>query len=1051
MSNTCFACHGPDEEDNASGYRIDSFEAATSSVPSDDQIVGIKPHSPESSEVYLRIMGKSDGEQMPPSEFRHQLTDYDKALFEKWIAQGATYEQHWSYAPIKRLSVPLTEKHAEQVYNPIDAFVVMRLEEEGLSPSTLADKATLLRRLSLDLIGLPPTPQELQRFLDDESKDAYEIEVSRLMSSKHFGERMASSWLDLVRFADTVGFHGDQNQRIFPYRDYVINAFNKNMPFDQFTREQIAGDLLPSPTEEQLIATGFLRLNMMTREGGAQLNEYLAKYRADRVRSIGTAWLGSTLGCCECHNHKYDPFTAKDFYSLGAFFDDLRQWGVYSDYKYTPTPDLQGFANDFPFPPEIRIDSPVLKTEMEMLARERDDRLLEELGDSGLESDDFEAWLVRTENFTRKYPSGWIPASIDSATSSGPTKVDFAGEGTMLLTGEAQKQEQITVTTSLLEVTTVNSIRLEVIPNESHINFVGRSPEGRFSLSLKVSVVTPEPMALATGLDTTTEGPIAPEAGAIGSGKPPVSSKPITFAWAQADRQDPKKYSGGDETLFLQQPWLGGLPKFQVPFNETSKTHTAVFHFEKPIELLPNQKVRIVISSGDVGKIRLSFTPIGHAIAGMSACSESLLSALKTATEFNQAAWDRNVQATLLSAWHRSTVPIAEQHEISRYYRDEMLKCRSGSTMSLIAQSISADKIPVSRVLPRGNWQDESGELAPPGVPHFLPQPGSIHQESETPARLTRLDLAEWITSKNNPLTPRHFVNRTWKHFFGMGLSAKLDDLGSQGEWPSHPLLLDWLASEFVDSDWDMQHVIRLIVTSRAYRQSAAVRTDLTDIDPDNRLISQQSARRLEAEAIRDNALAISGLLFKDYVGGPSVLPYQPEGYYSNLQFPDRKYVPDKDYRQYRRGVYMHWQRTFLHPMLVNFDAPSRDECSADRPLSNSPQQALTLLNDPTFVEASVAMTQRLLSEKPDATFDETLDHAFLIALARKPSGSERQALASLFQTQQAYFDQHPDDARKLLAIGLPLKKADGDLADQAAWTQVCRVILNLHETITRY
>lgn len=1037
MSNTCFACHGPDEEDNESGYRIDSFDNATKALPSDDQIVGIKPHAPEASEVYLRITGKSEGEQMPPREFRHQLSDYDKALFEKWIAQGATYEQHWSYTPIKQSSVPVTEKHADKIDNPIDSFVVARLEEEGLSPSPTADKATLLRRLSLDLIGLPPTPEELQRFLADTSKGAYETEVNRLISSEHFGERMASSWLDLVRFADTVGFHGDQNQRIFPYRDYVINAFNKNMPFDQFTREQIAGDLLPNPTEEQLIATGFLRLNMMTREGGAQPKEYLAKYRADRVRSIGTAWLGSTLGCCECHNHKYDPFTAKDFYSLGAFFDDLRQWGVYSEYQYTPNPDLRAFTNDYPFPPEIRIESPVLKTELERLARERDDRLLMQLGDVALESDDFESWLVTTDSFARKHADGWIAVTVDSADASGPTKVENAGDGTLLFSGEAQKDEQTTVNASVKEATAVNSIRVEVLPDEIHNNLVGRSSEGRFSLSLKVfivdlKVINAEPANADKDEQATSE-------------------KPVKIAWAQADRQAPKKYSNGAEALFLEQPWLGGLPKFQVPANETSKPHTAVFHFDKPIELLPNQQLKIVLSSGDIGKIRLSFTPIGHAFAGMPALTESLRNALKTAIEFNQAAWDQSTQATLVSAWHRSTVPIAKQHELSRYYRDEMLKRRSGSTMSLIAQSISADKIPVSKVLPRGNWQDENGELAPPGVPHFLPQPKSIHQEGEPARRLTRLDLADWITSKENPLTPRHFVNRTWKHFFGMGLSAKLDDLGSQGEWPSHPLLLNWLAAEFVESGWDMQHVIKLIVTSRAYRQSAAIRTDLSEIDPYNRLLSQQSPRRLEAEAIRDNALAISGLLSKDYIGGPSVSPYQPDEYYSNLQFPGRKYIPDRDYRQYRRGVYMHWQRTFLHPMLVNFDAPSRDECAADRPQSNSPQQALTLLNDPTFVEASIGMTRRLLAEKPDASFDAILDHAFVIALARKPSGSEKQALANLFQTQQSYYDQHPDEVLKLLSIGLPMKLAEGDLAEQAAWTQVCRVILNLHETITRY
>jgi hypothetical protein len=330
-------------------------------------------------------------------------------------------------------------------------------------------------------------------------------------------------------------------------------------------------------------------------------------------------------------------------------------------------------------------------------------------------------------------------------------------------------------------------------------------------------------------------------------------------------------------------------------------------------------------------------------------------------------------------------------------------------------------------------------------VPHFLPQPDA------TDRRLNRLDLANWITSPDNPLTARHFVNRTWKQFFGNGLSAKLDDLGNQGEWPSHPRLLDWLARDFIDSGWDMKHVVRQIVTSRTYRQAASVRPEIADIDPYNRLLAQQSGRRLEAEVIRDNTLAISGLLSEDYVGGPSVFPYQPDGHYSNLQFPNRTYAPTKDYRQYRRGVYMHWQRTFLHPMLVNFDAPSRDECTADRTLSNSPQQALTLLNDPSFVEASVAMADRLLTEFSIESDAEKLNTAFVLALSRDATEQESQALLGLLKTQLEYFEANPSDAAQFLAAGLPKASTMTRPAVHAAWGQVCRVILNLHETITRY
>ncbi|MEM9658901.1 MAG: DUF1553 domain-containing protein, partial [Planctomycetota bacterium] len=445
----------------------------------------------------------------------------------------------------------------------------------------------------------------------------------------------------------------------------------------------------------------------------------------------------------------------------------------------------------------------------------------------------------------------------------------------------------------------------------------------------------------------------------------------------------------------------------------------------------------------DVGRVRLAATPLGHAVAGRPAAEAGLRTALHTAPERRTPEdW-----ATLVGAFHRSMLPIDQQSKTSRFYRDRILGARSGLATSLIAQSISDDRLPVSRVLPRGNWQDESGELAPPAVPEFLG--ATVTSEAD---RLTRLDLADWLVSPDNPLTPRHFVNRTWKHFFGTGLSGKLDDLGNQGEWPSHPLLLDWLAAEFIDSGWDVKHIVRTIVGSRTYRQAAATRSDLSDVDPYNRLLAQQAPRRLEAEIVRDNALAISGLLRTDYIGGPSVFPYQPAGHYANLQFPNRVYQPSQDYRQYRRGVYMHWQRTFLHPMLVNFDAPSRDECTADRPLSNSPQQALTLLNDPTFVEASRAMARRLVNQQGDAEFEQMLRTAYLRAVSREPTAQETAALKSLFQRQHDYYLKNRAEAVKFLSVGIrqPTESERADPARYAALAQICRVVLNLHETLTR-
>ena len=424
MSNTCFACHGPDEKVNDSGLRLDSYEFATESA--------IVPGKAEESDVYQRLVDLDDP--MPPAEFRHKLSDYDKALFKKWIDQGAQYEQHWSYTPLRRPDVPDAGEHSALVANPIDNFILARLLVDGLSPSPLADKGALLRRLSLDLIGIPPTPAELDAFLADQSAEAYEQQVDRLLKSPHYGERMAAPWLDIVRFSDTVGYHGDQNQRIFPYRDYVIDAINRNKPFDQFTLEQLAGDLLDDPTPQQLVATGLVRLNMMTREGGAQPAEYLAKYTADRVRMLGTAWLGSTTGCCECHNHKYDPFTTKDFYSLGAFFDDVRQWGVYTTYRYTPNEDLPGFSNDYPFPPELRVESDSLKDQIASLERESDRTAASHLKSDTRQSEPYQRWASESRRWFKQYSSGWQPLAPDEIDTEKETPHKVVGDA-VLLTG----------------------------------------------------------------------------------------------------------------------------------------------------------------------------------------------------------------------------------------------------------------------------------------------------------------------------------------------------------------------------------------------------------------------------------------------------------------------------------------------------------------------------------------------------------------------------------------------------------------------------------------
>ena len=1021
MSGTCFACHGPDHESNESGLRLDDFELAT--------LEAIVPGDAEASPVYQRLVDSDDP--MPPAEFRHQLSDREKALFEKWIDQGAVYEKHWSFTSINR------SKLSPSQANPIDTFIVARLNEKGLRLSPLAEKATLLRRLSLDLIGLPPTPKELAAFLADDSSDAYEKQVERLLGSPHYGERMAAPWLDLVRFSDTVGYHGDQNQRIFPYRDYVIESLNENKPFDQFTLEQLAGDLLDEPNDSQLIATGLIRLNMMTREGGAQPGEYLAKYKADRVRMLGTAWLGATTGCCECHNHKYDPFTAKDFYSLGAFFDDVRQWGVYSEYKYTPNKDLRGFSNDYPFPPEIRSHSRSLEAEIASLEQEADAAVASRTNASNISNEIIETWAKGVAKFVERHPSGWMTATPTTIEVQHDTSIKTLGSD-VSVSVDAKQTDTILWTYQASEPLAIRSIELKVLPDDAYGGHVGRGSEGRFAVELSAEHL---PSSVKQSNDTNDESS-------------------IEIAFAQADRQNPSKFSSGQPPLFLDKVWRSGPARWQLPSDETKMTHTAVYHLEETLTLEPGDELRLRLLTDDIGKFRVSLSPLTRFVAGQPSVSPRLATALSRVRQSEPLSVDQH--AAITAAHYRHTVASSLQDSKSLSLRDEILRCRSGYACSMIAQPIESKQLPIARVLPRGDWQDDSGEVVVPAFPEFLTEDHDEedHTHKHSSKRLTRKDLAEWLTSNENPLVARHYVNRTWKLFFGKGLSNKLDDLGNQGEWPSHPQLLDWLAAEF-RSDWDMKRVARLIVTSDTYKQSVAASVsnqsqDLSIVDPQNRLLSHQTPRRLEAEIIRDNALAISGLLNRDFIGGRSVMPYQPEGYYGNLQFPNRSYINDTSFRRYRRGVYMHWQRTFLHPMLVNFDAPSRDECVADRIESNSPQQALTLLNDPTFVEAARALADRLIADLPDANFDTRVQRAFKLATSRNASSQEAEGLRRLYTKQLHQFTSNPDDARQFQAVGvyqpqLDADESDKDIAKRAALAQVCRVILNLHETITRF
>jgi mono/diheme cytochrome c family protein len=1009
FSDTCFACHGFDAEKREADLRLDTPEGAYAKLK-DSEERAIVPGNPDASAILKRMTSDDPDEVMPPPEFHKTLNPRQKDLVRAWIAQGATYEQHWAFTPIEKPARPSVSAAEVDGVNPIDAFILAGLEKEKLQPAPLADKATLLRRLSLDLIGLPPSLEELDGFLADDQPQSYERQVERLLASPRYGERMAVPWLDVVRFADSVGYHGDQNARIFPYRDYVIHAFNENKPFDQFTIEQIAGDLLPNATDEQRIATGFLRLNLMTREGGAQPGEYLAKSMADRVRAIGTAWLGLTTGCAECHDHKFDPLTAQDFYSLGAFFADVRQWGVYAEYQYTPNPDLRGVNNDWPFPPEIYAKNAALEQRISQLQT----AAVNELAGSHTPAEwsMSQEWAKSASSFLTNHATGWLPLTATEITVTKGTLHEPQADGSVVFSGPVQKDEVLTLDLAL-PTTGIRAIRFEVLPDPKNADQVGRQANGQFRVIPSFELVANETPA------------------------------PLAIAWSQADRRTPLRYQNGEEIALLEPEWRSAPGIWEEPRDATSLPHHAIYHLSERVQPAEGQRLRVRMASGDIGRVRFSVTPFGDAVPGREAAlRDELAAALRSSPE----ALSDPQRREWVAAWKLATVPDASLPDTYRQIRAAIIACRAGYAHSLIAQPLPTDKIPPTHVLPRGNWMTPAAEVQP-AFPEFLAN-GSITSSNR---RLNRLDLAQWLMAKENPLTARHFTNRLWKQFFGKGLSNVLDDLGNQGEWPSHPQLLDWLAAEFRDSGWDVKHMVRLIVTSRTYRQVSSSREDLREIDPANRLLAEQSPRRLDAEFVRDNALAIAGLLNQRITGGPSVKPYQPAGYWVNLNFPERGYAPSGGEDQYRRGVYVHWQRTFMHPMLAGFDAPSREECTADRYLSNSPQQALTLLNDPSFVEAAHGFALRLEGEVPAGGEEEKIIHAIKLALARAAKPGEVESLRRFLAAQRQIYQGKPADAQALLKIGESTSSAEKDLIELAAWTQLCRVILNLHESITRY
>jgi hypothetical protein len=700
---------------------------------------------------------------------------------------------------------------------------------------------------------------------------------------------------------------------------------------------------------------------------------------------------------------------------MGAFFADVKQWGVYSDYTYTPNPDLKGWSNEHPFPPELEVESDYLKRRSEHFAgllREHFTALSSQVRTNGA----FKDWLKASPAFLIKAPDGWQALEVVIPGPPVPT-VTYKTNTTATATNIVATTNQPVPTITQVEDGAV-LVTLSKKKEEEKLEL--RPYSGRIA-ALRMERLAGEhdekldPGAQARGVRLSA---VLKRKG---------KETKVEFYRADADHKDPR-YSNGEELIGVLNGW-------KPSGDHANEKQTAVWLPEPPLDVKDGDTLVVTLKSVGPITFRFSASPIAAANPLQSGATESFKTALAAATGGTKKDQDELLTERYLLSTQFDEGAFAKFKKLQA----DVLECRSGRAYTMVTETQQPYTM---RVLPRGNWQNESGDVVQPAPPHFLPQPKAT-------GRLTRLDLARWLVSRENPLTARVFINRLWKQFFGAGISATVDDLGAQGEWPVHPALLDWLAIEFMDSGWDVKHMVRAIVSSSTYRQDSNLRTELRDLDPQNRWLASQNPRRLDAEFVRDNALFAAGLLNLD-LGGPSARPYQPAGYYANLQFPDRDYKAQDDDRQYRRGIYMHWQRTFLHPMLANFDAPAREECTANRPVSNTPQQALTLLNDPTFVEAARVFAANLLAS--GRTSDKArIEAAYQKALGRAPKPKELTSLTKFLDEQRAYYKENPDDSNKLLNIGAsPAPQAVGAI-ELAAWTQVCRVVLNLHESVTRY
>jgi hypothetical protein len=999
LSDNCFACHGPDDKRRMANLRFDTQDGGLFADRGTYKIVA--PGDPAKSRLMARIGDPNRAGRMPPPQTGTTLTDAQIELVRKWIEQGARWERHWAFVPPQSPTLPIVSD-GKWPRNPIDRFVLARLEKEGLKPSPEADRITLLRRLSFDLIGLPPTPAEVDAFINDKSPDAYEKQVDRLLSLPQYGERMAMPWLDLARYADTHGYHIDSARDMWKWRDWVIEAFNRNMPFNRFGIEQLAGDLLPNATVEQRLASGFNRNHMINYEGGAIPEEYQVEYVADRVDTTANVFMGLTLGCARCHDHKYDPISQKDYYRFFAFFNTIAEKGL--DGK-------NGNAA-----PVLQVPTAVQASEEAWLQQAIAEH------ETALPKDELQAMLLAWEE-TRlatlpEAPSGGLLAHYVLAKDLADSSGNFGHDG--------------------------RTVKGKVIFD---IGKPGPTAAFNGEAHVEFPAFQADPFALAFWIRsgalsemTVLEGGPGFEIGVEDSHPQPDFKRgsPL-FVEYGGHRWHSRAIVFGEEWHHLVVNFENAQPKLlldarpvemievgPVPARSPGPLAIGDPHHEKPLK-------------GGVADLRIYDRPLTRVEAEALAIHEPIRFILmqdegKLSKDQNQ----RQLDYFLI---------YDAEPDLRRAYRElNALKQRLAQVKNEIASVQVMSEMARPRdtfVLGRGDYSNH-GEKVTAGVPALLPP-----LPKDAPAN--RLGLAEWLFSPSHPLTARVAVNRYWQLYFGTGLVKTSEDFGSQGESPIYRDLLDWLACDFREK-WDIKALQRLIITSATYRQSSRATAELLDKDPENRLLARGPRFRLPAEMVRDNALSASGLLNRT-IGGPSVFPYQPPGLWEELSrgetFTAQEYHESKGPDLYRRSLYTFWKRTSPPAALTTFDAPDREKCTSRRLVTNTPLQALVLLNDPTYVEAARVLAQRALLQAAGRDPQERVAFLIRAANARRPAMAETRTLLELEQRLLHHYRNDPGAARKLIAVGAS-PSANLEAAELAAWTMVASTILNMDETITK-